>query len=174
MKQISFVIILFIILSIKSSLYLFWITLFLWIVSLKNCIKLTKKVIKSIFLFNFGVTLGYLLINLQNVDYIIYINLKVFSMTYFLFWFFEKNSIMEFFSFSKNLSYLLTITLSQIYSYKKSFEDLKLAYQLKVIKKIKERDKNFIIKSFNFFLSKTLKESKERSLALKARGFFEN
>jgi len=177
MKQISFIIVLFTILSIKNPLYLSAIILILWLISFKQSYKLSIKVIKSIFLFNLGISIAYLIMALlkdTNLDYIIYINLKVFAMTYFVFWFFSKNNMIQFFSFSKDLSYLLTITLSQIYSYKKTYEDLRLAYKARVIKKIRERQNGFITKTFEFFLKKALKDSKERSLALKARGFFDN
>jgi len=177
MKQISFIIVLFTILSIKNPLFLSAIIGILWLISFKQSYKLTIKVIKSIFLFNLGISIAYLIMALfkgTNLDYIIYINLKVFAMTYFVFWFFSKNNMIQFFSFSKDLSYLLTITLSQIYSYKKTYEDLRLAYKARVIKKIHERQNGFITKTFEFFLKKALKDSKERSLALKARGFFDN
>jgi len=172
MKQISFIVILFTLLFLKDIYFIGGIILLLWIISLKDSFKLTKRVIKSIFLFNFGITLGSLIIH-HNIDYLIYINLKVFSITYFVFWFFSKNNMIQFFSFSKDLSYLLTITLSQIYSYKKTFEDFRLAYKSRVIKKLQQNENQFITKTFEFFLKKALKDSKERSLAMKSRGFFD-
>ena len=177
MKQISFIVILFTILSIKNPLYLSSIIAILWLISFKQSYKLTIKVIKSIFLFNLGISIAYLIMAIfknNSLDYLIYINLKVFAMTYFVFWFFSKNNMVQFFSFSKELSYLLTITLSQIYSYKKTYEDFRLAYKARVIKKLRKREEGFITKTFEFFLKKALKDSKERSLALKARGFFDN
>jgi cobalt/nickel transport system permease protein len=108
------------------------------------------------------------------VEYLVYINLKVFSLTYFVFFFFSKVDMVKFFSFSKDLSYLLTITLSQIYSYKKTFEDFRLAYKARVIKKVKNQEEGFIKRTFEFFLKKAMSDSKERSLALKARGFFDD
>ena len=54
-------------------------------------------------------------------DYVVYINLKVYMLTYFVFWYFSRVSIIEFFAFSKDMGYLLTITMSLIFSYKKTF-----------------------------------------------------
>jgi len=176
MKQISFIIVLFTILFLKSSIYLSGVILILWLISIKDSFKLTKRVIKSIFLFNLGISVAYLIMSIfKDIDlsYIIYINLKVFAMTYFVFWFFSKNNMIQFFSFSRDLSYLLTISLSQIYSYKKTYEDFRLAYKARIIKKLRKREEGFITKTFDFFLKKALKDSKERSLALKARGFFD-
>jgi len=177
MKQISFIIILLTILSLKNLNYLIVVISILWLVSIKDSLIITKRVIKSIFLFNLGISIAYLIMAIfRDIDlfYVCYINLKVFIMTYFVFWFFSKNNMVKFFSFSKDLSYLLTISLSQIYSYKKTFEDFKLAYKTRVIKKLKKREEGFIIKTFDFFLKKVFKDSKERSLALKARGFFDD
>jgi len=176
--NLSFIVIFFLILWIKSSLYLLVCALILNIFSFKNFIKLNKKVIKSILLFNIGVSLGYILMAFLKytnpLNYVIYINLKVYTLTFFVFLFFSHISIVNFFSFSKDLSYLLTIVLSQIYSYRKTFEDFRLAYKARFIKNYKERQKNFIRVVFSFFLKKSMHDSHERVLAMKARGLFDN
>jgi cobalt/nickel transport system permease protein len=175
MLQISFIIVLFMLLFIKSPLYLGGFLGLLILASIKNSFNLIKRVLKSIFLFNISITIGYAIMGIfKNIDvitYLIYINLKVFTITYFVFLFFSKVDMIKFFSFSKELSFLLTMTLSQIFSYKKTFEDFRLAYKARVIKKIKDREKGFITKTFDFFFKKALKDSKERTLAMKARGF---
>jgi len=176
-ERIVFISVFFLFLYLKN---IYVILIFIGIILLidyKNAIKRSKKVIFSIFLFNFSVSIGYFLMSLfKNIkpwEYIIYINLKVFLMTYFVFLFFEKINVTKFFSFSKDLSYLMTMTLSQIFSYKKTFEDFKMAFKSRVIN-IKNKEKTFIANTFKFFFTKSLNDSKERSLAMKARGFFEN
>jgi cobalt/nickel transport system permease protein len=84
----------------------------------------------------------------------------------------KKVSIVEFFSFSREFSYLLTITLSQIFSYKKTFIDFRDAFRARVVH-IKNKERLFIVNTFKFFFNKALRDSKERALAMKARGFFE-
>jgi len=174
--KIFFILSFFLLLSLKANLYLFTALIFLWGISIKDFIKLNKKVIKSILIFNLGVSIGFIIMalikNINPWEYILYINLKVYTLTYFVFWFFKKVSIVEFFSFSKDLSYLTTITLSQIYSYKKTFEDFKMAFRARVYK-LTDKSPKFITRTFEFFLTKAMKDSKERSLAMKARGFFE-
>lgn len=93
-------------------------------------------------------------------------------MTYFVFWFFEKVNIVKFFSFSKDFSYLLTMTLSQIYSYQKTFRDFRDAFRARVVS-LREKEKDFISNTFMFFFKKAYKDSKERALAMRARGFFD-
>ena len=177
MLQISFIIPLFFILFLKSSLYLGVVLGVLILISIKQSLKLITKVLKSIIFFNLGITISYVIMgifkNMEVMGYLLYINLKVFTITYFVFWFFSKVDMVRFFSFSKELSFLLTITLSQIFSYKKTFEDFKLAYKVRVIEKLQNREKGFITKTFEFFMKKAIKDSKERSLAMKARGFFD-
>jgi len=139
--------------------------------------RLTMKTLRSIALFNAGVSLGYLLAGwIQGAvawDYLIYINLKVFALTFFVLWFFRRVDLVQFFAFSKELSYLLSLSLSQIISYRKSFEEFRLAYRARVVKKLRERQKRFIVTVFGFFFEKAMHDASERSLAMKARGLFD-
>ncbi len=176
MIQIFFVFCFFLFLNLREIEYILVALMILFLISFRDFFKISKKVIKSIFLFNLGVSVGYVIMafikNFSPLKYLLYINLKVFLMTYFVFYFFSKVDVVRFFSFSKELSYLLTITLSQIYSYKKTFIDFRDAFRARVVS-LRDKEKQFIVRTFNFFLKKALKDSKERSLAMKARGFFE-
>ncbi len=175
--RVTFIIALFMLLWVKQSIYLLYILPFLWLVSYRDFIRLNTKVIKSIIFFNLGVSVGYVVVSyvkgVSPFEFLLYINLKVYMLTYFVFFFFSKVDIVEFFSFSKDLSYLLMITLSQIISYKKSFEEFRLAYRARVVKKLRQRERGFITTVFEFFLKKALSDSKERTMAMKARGFFD-
>lgn len=175
--NLSFIITFFLILWFKSPIYLLACALALNILAFKNCIKFNKKVFKSIFLFNIGVSLGYILMaffkEISPWNYIVYINLKVYTLTFFVFLFFSYISIVSFFSFSKELSYLLSISLSQIYSYRKTFEDFRLSYKARFIKNYRERKRDFVRVVFSFFLKKSMHDSHERVLAMRARGFFD-
>ena len=39
---------------------------------------------------------------------------------------------------------------------------------------IRDKEKQFIVNTFKFFLNKAIRDSKGRALAMKARGFFED
>ena len=177
LSRIGFITFLIFVLNIKSSIYMLYIIPILWLFSYKEFFRLNKKVIKSILFFNLGITLGYILISyLKNesfYEYVFYIDLKVYLLTYFVIWFFRRIDIVGFFAFSKDLSYLLSISLSQIYSYRKSLEDLVLAYRTRVISKIYKRDRLFVLRLFDFFMQKSMKDAKQRALAMRARGFFD-
>jgi len=173
--RVFFIIFFFILLSIKETKYLFLCVPILWIISYNKFLKLNLRVIKAIVIFNLGVSFGYLILafikNIHPFQYLVYINLKVYTLTYFVFWFFSIISPIQFMAFSKDLGYLTTITLSQIYSYKKTFEDFRLAFKSRTYK-LKDKSPKFITRTFEFFLKKAIKDSEERTLAMKARGFF--
>ncbi|UCN01295.1 hypothetical protein LCX93_05095 [Sulfurimonas sp. SWIR-19] len=174
--RLFFIASLLLILSLKEMVFTALFLAVLLLLSYKQALYITKRAVKSLLFFNLSVSLGYFIVaSLKGIDpyhYIFYINLKVFTITYFVFYFFHKINMVEFFAFSKDLSFLLMITLSQIISYKKTYEDFTLAYKARVIKKLHSREKKFILRVFEFFFSKALKDSKERTLAMKARGFF--
>jgi len=174
--RILFVSFLFAFLFIKDVKILAVIIPILWAVSYKDFVKLNIKVFKSICLFNLGISLGYVVLGLIKgvpfVPFLVYINLKVYLLSYFVFLFFSKVDMVQFFSFSKELSYLLSISLSQIISYKKTYEDFKLAFKARVVKKLRDRQKGFITTVFGFFFQKAMFDAKERTLGMKARGFF--
>ncbi len=175
--RVLFIITLFVILSLHNIVYIALILLICFCADLRNIKSINRKVLKSIFIFNFAITISYSIMYFFREDlnlwYLLYINLKVYTITYFVTLFFRKVDMVQFFAFSKDLSFLLIVTLSQIISYKKSFYDLKTAFQARVIKKLREREKGFIIRVFEFFFTKAMKDSKERALAMKARGLFD-
>ena len=164
-------------LFIKESSHLLLFLVPLWLFSYKEFFKLNKQVVKSVIWFNLSISVGYLIMSMLKGfsawEYLLYINLKVYLLTYFVFYFFSKVDMIEFFSFSKELSFLLSISLSQIISYKKTFEDFRLAYKARVVRSLREREKGFVGRVFEFFLLKALRDSKERTMAMKARGFFD-
>jgi cobalt/nickel transport system permease protein len=51
--------------------------------------------------------------------------------------------------------------------------DFRDAFKARVVN-IKKKEKQFIVNTFKFFLNKAIRDSKERALAMKARGFFED
>lgn len=141
-------------------------------------LKMLKKALKSIFFFNIAISIGYVIVALLQqkawVEYVLLFNLRVFDLTLTTLLFSHTVNIALALSFSKTLSFLLSISLSQIYSYQKSYENFMLALKSRLIKKMGERaKKEFITSVFGYFFTKALYDSEEKSLALKARGFFD-
>jgi len=154
------------------------IFLFLAIVFIFFSYKIAIKSLWAILFFNLSITLGYIFQSFFTgkdvFDYLILFNLRVFDITFLVLYVTSKINIIKAVSFSKSLRFLFSATLSQIDSFKRSFDDFIFALKSRSVKKLGERKKKeFISAMFYFFLQKALHNSKERSLALKARGFFD-
>ncbi len=149
----------------------------LFLISYKDLIYLAKKTILSIIFFNSVISISYILINLIKgkpwFDYILLLNLRVFSLTYLTFYIFSKINIFKALSFSRSLSYILTLSYSQILNFQKTYIDFKYSLKSRTIKKPKLSDLyNYISSVFYYFFNKSLKNSEEISQAMKSRGFF--
>ena len=175
-RRVLFLTLFFTILLVHESRWLMAMIPVMWLVSWRDFMRLNRRVFKAFVLFNLGVSAGYLAVawwqGIEPWDYLLYINLKVYLLTYFVFWFFSRVDVVAFFAFSRELGYLLTITLSQIVSYRKAFEDFRLAWRARQATPLRSREKAFIGRTFGHFYHKALRESRERALAMKARGFF--
>jgi len=140
--------------------------------------KTALRAFKSILIFNISVTIGYIIQSLflgkEFFDFILLFNLRVYDITFMTLFVSSKINLIKAVSFSKSLQFLLIATLSQIQSFTKTFEDFTLALKSRTIKTITQKNKkNFVSSMFYFFLKKSLHNSQERALALKARGFFD-
>ncbi len=149
----------------------------LFILANKDFFKILKKTLTAIFLFNFFVSLFYIIYAIFNTlpwkDYLILINLRVFSITFLTFLFIQKVNLFKALSFSKTLTFILVLSYSQILTFKKYLLDFKLALRSRILYKPNLKDKyNFTSSLFYFFLNKSISNSKEISQAMKSRGFF--
>lgn len=169
---------LLVILSSHSFYLLGFFAIILLFLAKREWFKMLKKALKSIFFFNIAISIGFVSIALLQqkpwIEYLLLFNLRVFDLTLTTMLFSHYVNIALALSFSKTLSFLLSISLSQIYSYQKSYENFMLALKSRLIKKMGERaKKEFITSVFGYFFTKALYDSEEKSLALKARGFFD-
>ncbi len=174
MTRVLFVLTLFALLLIRDAVLYLPIILVLWLISGSTFVKINKRVLLSILLFNSAVSIGYLIMAyLQHFsawEYLCYINLKVYTSTFFVILFFDRVNVVQFFSFSQTLSYLLTLTLGMVYSYIKTFESFKFAVRARG----GIEDMGFLKRVSAFFFEKAMHDSKERALAMRARGFFDD
>ncbi len=171
---------LIILLTSIHSIYIFaFAILNLILISGNKALKILKKTFTSILLFNLIISVSYIIYCFSNslpwFNYILLINLRVFSLTFLTFLFIEKVNLFKAFSFSKTVSFILILSYSQILSFKKYFDDFKLALKSRIINKPRLKDKyNFISNLFVFFLNKSINNTKEISEAMKSRGFFDD
>jgi len=140
--------------------------------------KIAFKTIKAILFFNLSITLGVIVesffIQKDIVEYLLLFNLRVFDITFLTLFISSKINLLKAVSFSTTLQFLLSATLSQIQSFSKTYEEFMMALKSRTIKKLNERKrKEFLQSMFYFFFKKSLHNSKEKTMALKARGFFD-
>jgi cobalt/nickel transport system permease protein len=163
--------------TIHHPIFLLIIILLLFVISHRDILKISKKVILSTIFFTGSVSGLYLIYGLLqhnlNLNYLIFINLRVFTLTYLSFFTFSKINLFKALSFSKDLSYVLILSYSQILNYKKLFEEWKLFMRSRVVKKISFKDYLIIYGYLTSLLAeKSFKNAKEVSSAMKSRGFF--
>lgn len=160
--------------SIHYTPFLLTLCIVFTLLSFKTAI----KTFKAVLFFNASVTIGYIIESLfvgrVFLEFLLLFNLRVFDITFLTLFVSSKINLIQAVSFSKSLQFLLTATLSQIQSFRKTFEDFQLALASRSVKTMTQKGrKNFVSSMFFFFLKKSLHNSHERTLALKARGFFD-
>jgi len=178
--KLIFITYLFLVLFLTSVQNINWLVLTLVIVllaSFKDMVDLIKKTFITTFIFNSVISISFVFISLLKgqswIDYIIFINLRVFTLTYLSFFVFSKINLFKAFDFNENLLFLITLAYSQILTFKKTFLDLKKALESRLIVKPELTNlHNFVSSTFFLFFNKSLKNSEEISKAMKSRGYF--
>ncbi|WP_457626649.1 CbiQ family ECF transporter T component [Persephonella sp.] len=155
--------------------FIFFLSL-LFILSGKEVFSILKKTVLSVIVFNSIISISYIVLsiikNTDWLDYITLINLRVITITFMTFLFVKKVNIIKALSFSKTARYLLSISYSQILTYRRSFTDFKHALKSRSVKPDRKDIYNFVSAVFMYFLNKSFKDSREISQAMKSRGFF--
>ena len=167
-----------VVLSFLSNIYLFLLAIvILSFFAGRKFLDIAKKTLKAILVFNSFITISYIVyatyIGINWIDYILLINLRIFSITFLTFLFISKVNLFKALSFSKTLSFILVLSYSQILTFKKYLEDFKLALNSRLLNSPKLSDSyNFVSSIFFYFFNKSINNSKEISQAMKSRGFF--
>ncbi|RUM57086.1 MAG: hypothetical protein DSY60_05555 [Persephonella sp.] len=163
--------------SIHNIYFFIGSIVILFILSGRQFFKITRKTLKAILIFNSFITISYIgyaiYKDISWIDYILLINLRVFSITFLTFLFISKVNLFKALSFSKTLSYILVLSYTQILTFKKYLEDFKFTLESRLLNKPKLSDSyNFVSSMFFYFFNKSINNSKEISQGMKSRGFF--
>ncbi|ACO04870.1 MAG TPA: hypothetical protein DEP48_05365 [Persephonella sp.] len=163
--------------SIHDYRFFLFIIPLLILLSFKDPFRLIKKTFISVLPFNLVVSLSYAVISTLkdqfHYDYLLLINLRVFSITFLTFLFFSRFNIFKVFDFSRSLTFLLVLSYSQINTFRRYFYEFKLAFKSRMIVSPSKRDMyNFISSVLMFFANRSVNSSKEITQAMKSRGFF--
>lgn len=157
-----------------------FLLLFLLSAPIKNKLKLLKHSLFSFFLFSFVISFSYLLLDLssgnrEGVEYFLMINLRSFGMTFLTFLFLRIANLYKALDFSKTLTFLLVIAVSNVLTYKRLLKDFKDALKSRSIGKTTRQTSFAFIKRLSlFFFDKSVYTSREVYQAMKSRGFYDD
>jgi cobalt/nickel transport system permease protein len=164
--------------SIHSLRFLSALLLVAVILGGRQRLHIAKRAVLTILLFNSIVTLSYAVISLIQKDFsplfVARINLRVFLMTYLTFLFNARANPFKALAFSRSLSYVLTLAYSQVLTFRRLFEDFRLALRSRTLKRPSLKDLyRHGAATGSFFMQKCLIDSEEITQAMKSRGFFD-
>lgn len=105
-------------------------------------------------------------------DYFWTVNLRSFDMIFLTLLFTSRVNIYEAVAFSKDLSFLLVLSVSKIMSMQRAYGDYTDALKSRTLKKPTRGEVyEYLGSAITGFLDKNIRESKENFEAMKSRGF---
>jgi cobalt/nickel transport system permease protein len=144
----------------------------------RDAFRLAKRAVTAVALFNTVVTVSYCVIALArgqfSIGVVILLNLRVVLLTFLTFLFGARVNPLRALSFSRPLSHLFTLTYSQLLTFRRLFEDFRLAFRSRTITHVGVRDRyRHSAAMASFFLRRALSDATEVTQAMNSRGFFD-
>ena len=142
----------------------------------KEFFGIARRALVLVVLFSLLITVSYsLTLYLQNQpfwNYFLTVNLRSFDMVFLTLLFTRRVNLYEALSFSKELGYLLILSVSKIITMQRSFADYTDALKSRTPKK-PERSEiyDYMGSAIAGFLDKNIREGRENFEAMKSRGF---
>jgi cobalt/nickel transport system permease protein len=135
------------------------------------------RALRAVLLFNLVISVGYvagaLFGQAVSIDYLILVNLRVYLLIFLTFTLAAKVDLLRALSFSRGLSFLATLALSQIITFRRLFEELRLAVESRRLRRprLRERYLQNAAAAVHLF-DRAEHDAREIALAMRARGFF--
>jgi cobalt/nickel transport system permease protein len=136
------------------------------------------RALRAVLFFNLVVSVGYaagaLFGQTVSLDYLILINIRVYLLTFLTFTLASKIDILRALRFSRSLTYLVTLVLSQIITFRRLFEDLRLAGESRRLRRLRLRERYLQSAAAAAHLfDRAEHDAREIALAMRSRGFFQ-
>lgn len=136
------------------------------------------RALRAVLFFNLVISIGYaagaLFGQAVSLDYLILVNTRVYLLIFLTFTLASKINILRALSFSRNLSYLVTLVLSQIIAFRRLFEDLRLAVESRRLRRLRLRERYLQSAAAAVHLfDRAEHDAREIALAMRSRGFFQ-
>lgn len=142
----------------------------------RSAVSIARRSVVLVALFSMFITLSYsVTLYLQNQSFWHYfwtVNLRSFDMIFLTLLFTARVNIYEAVAFSKDLSFLLVLSVSKIMSMQRAYADYTDALKSRTLKKPSRSEiYGYLGSAISGFLDKNIREGKENFEAMKSRGF---
>ena len=139
---------------------------------------IARRALRAVVFFSLVVSAGYaagaLFGQTVSTEYLIRINIRVYLLIFLTFVLTARVDLLRALNFSRSLTYLATLALSQIITFRRLFEDLRLAAESRRLRRLRLRDGYLQSASAAVQLfDKAERTSGEIALAMRSRGFFQ-
>ena len=136
------------------------------------------RALRAVLFFNLVISVGYsasaLFGQAVSVDYLILVNIRVYLLIFLTFTLASRIDILRALSFSRGLTYLVTLVLSQIISFRRLFGDLRLAAESRRLRRLQLRERYLQSAAAAAHLfDRAEHDAREIALAMSSRGFFQ-
>ena len=145
----------------------------------RDWLRILRRACIAILLFNLVITLSYgVLAGLRgtfSLEFVVLVNLRVLLLTSLTFLFASRVNPFEALSFSRNLTYLFTLSYSQSMAFTQTLANFRLAFRSRCIERVGLRDRyRHSAKMGVYFLDKSLHRATEITRVMRSRGFFDD
>jgi cobalt/nickel transport system permease protein len=139
--------------------------------------RLMRRTLLAMLAFSAVVSVGYavagLLAGNLDLEYLIRINIRVCLLTFLTSLLAARVDFLSALNFSRGLTYLATLVLSQIITFRRLFEDLRLAAESRRLRRLRLRESYLQSAAAAVHLfDRAEHDAREIALAMRARGFF--
>jgi cobalt/nickel transport system permease protein len=139
--------------------------------------RLARRALLAVIVFNSTVSLSYLALAWWQgrpfLDYLILLNLRVFLLTFLTFLLTARVNLFNALAWSKNLAFLLVLSASQVFLFRRLYQDFRLAWRSRAPGRPPWRAWEHWLGALGlFFLDKAMHRSQELTQAMQSRGFF--
>lgn len=145
----------------------------------RDWVRVASRAFRAILVFNGLVTVSYTALSLIQGDfslgYLVLVNVRVFLLTFLAVLAARRINFLRAFSFSRSLSYVITLAIGQIVTFRRMLDDMKMAMASRTVRRAGLRDLyRHAAASASFFFLRAMNDATEITDGMKSRGFFDD
>jgi len=145
----------------------------------RRVLSTVRKSLRTIVVFNAVVTVSYIAVALLEGSewwrVVVLINLRVFLLSVLTTILVHRVNLLRALSFSRSLVYVISVATGQISMFRRTVVDFRLAFRSRMLGRASVRDRyRHAAATASFLVARAVQETTEVTLAMKARGFFDD